>query len=70
MTEPPVPSSAFVVRVVVVTLATVLAAVIGAMLWGLFDTRVDNAEIFKILGPAFQTIVGVFVGILGGRTLK
>lgn len=59
----------FVIRVVVMTLAAVLAAVIGAMLVGLFDSRVDNAEIFKILGPSFQTIVGVFVGILGGRVL-
>ncbi len=59
----------FVIRVVVLTLAAVLAAVIGAMLVGLFDSRVDNAEIFKILGPSFQTIVGVFVGILGGRVL-
>ncbi len=59
----------FVIRVTVITLAAVLAAVIGAMLVGLFDQRVDNAEIFKILGPSFQTIVGVFVGILGGRAM-
>lgn len=58
-----------VIRVTVLTLAAVLVAVIAAMLIGLFDPRVDNAEIFKILGPSFQTIVGVFVGILGGRAM-
>ncbi len=59
----------FVVKVTVVTLATVLIAVILAMLYGLFDLKVDNEQIFTILGPAFQTIVGVFVGILGGRAM-
>lgn len=51
------------------TLAAILAAVIAAMLYGLFTPSVDNKDIFAILGPAFQTIVGCFVGILGGRAL-
>lgn len=53
--------------IVVITLASVMAAVIAVLLIGLFDNRVDNSEIFKILGPAFQMIVGAFVGYLGGR---
>ena len=60
---------AFVIRIVTITLAAVLIAVIGAMLYGLFTPAVDNKEIFTIIGPSFQTIVGVFVGILGGRAL-
>ena len=63
------PDSPFIFKVVVFTLAVILFSVIAAMLYGLFDPRVDNADIFKILGPAFQTIVGCFVGILGGRAL-
>ena len=59
----------FISRVVVTVLASVLVAVVGAMLVGLFDSRVDNAQIFPILGPAFQTIVGCFVGFLGGRAM-
>lgn len=59
----------FIYRVVVITLAAILVSVIGAMLYGLFDSHVDNKEIFAILGPSFQTIVGCFVGILGGRAL-
>lgn len=62
--------STFIFRVVTVTLAAILIAVIAAMLYGLFEPKVDNKEIFAILGPAFQTIVGCFVGILGGRALE
>lgn len=60
----------FIFRVVTITLAAILVAVIAAMLYGLFDQRVDNKDIFAILSPAFQTIVGCFVGILGGRALE
>lgn len=60
----------FIYRVVVCTLAVVIVAVVCSMLYGLFDERVDNEQIFSILGPAFQTIVGVFCGILGARTLS
>ena len=63
------PESPFIFRVVTVTLAIVILSVVGAMLVGLFDPRVSNDEVFKILGPAFQTVVGVFVGVLGGRAL-
>jgi len=59
-----------VLVIVICTLAAVMIAVIGALLSGLFQPVVDNTEIFKILGPAFQTIVGAFVGVLGGRAMK
>jgi len=52
------------------TLASVMLAVIIVLLIGLFDARVDNDKIFAILAPAFQTVVGCFVGILGGRAMK
>jgi hypothetical protein len=28
------------------------------LMYGLFRTEVDNTEVFKLIGPAFQTIVG------------
>ena len=59
----------FILRVVVLTLSAILIAVIGAMLAGLFHPEVSNEEIFKILGPAFQTVVGVFVGVLSSQAL-
>jgi uncharacterized membrane protein len=59
-----------ILMVVICTLSLTMTAVIFVFLAGLFDTHVDNTEIFKILGPAFQTIVGAFVGVLGGRAMK
>jgi uncharacterized membrane protein YjjP (DUF1212 family) len=56
--------------VVVVTLAIVVASVVFVMLVALFDDRVNNDEIFKIIGPAFNMIVGAFVGLLGGISLN
>lgn len=54
----------FIFRIVVITLAAILVAVIAVMLAGLFRPEVDNKEVFAILGPAFQTVVGAFVGVL------
>jgi len=54
----------FVFRVVTVTLAAILVSVVVVLLVGLFDPIVDNKAIFAIIGPAFQTVVGVFVGVL------
>jgi hypothetical protein len=42
----------------------------GVMLIGLFFNEVDNAEIFKLIGPAFQTVVGGFIGLLAGVKLS
>lgn len=58
-----------ILYIVVTTLAAVIVIVIAVLLAGLFDSRVDNDHIFSILGPAFQTIVGCFAGVLGGRML-
>ena len=60
----------WILRVTVVTLAMIMMAVIGALMFGLFAKDVDNTEIFSIIGPAFNTIVGAFVGLLGGLSLN
>ena len=54
----------------ITTLSVVILAVSIVMLRGLFDDGVDNAQIFEMLGPAFNTIVGAFVGLLGGLSLN
>ena len=59
-----------ILMIVMGTLSLTMTAVILVFLAGLFDSKVNNDEIFKILGPAFQTIVGAFVGVLGGRAMK
>ncbi len=56
--------------IIVLVLASVMLAVIAVLLIGLFDPRVDNDKVFAILGPAFQTVVGCFVGLLAGRLIN
>jgi hypothetical protein len=41
-----------------------------AFLLGLWAKEVDNAEIFSMLHPAFQTIIGGFIGLLAGVKLS
>ena len=60
----------WILRVTVVTLALIMLAVVVAMLIGLFFEDIDNGEIFSIIGPAFNTIIGAFVGLLGGLSLN
>ena len=53
--------------------ATLCISVLGmvmAFLVGLWSKEVDNAEIFKLLSPAFQTIIGGFIGLLAGVKLS
>jgi hypothetical protein len=44
----------------------ILLSMVAVMCVGLFDPVVDNADIFKLIAPAFQTIVGGFIGLLAG----
>lgn len=62
----------FTIRIAVATLACVILVVIVAMVAGLFvsDSVVSNDKIFEIIGPAFNTVVGAFVGLLGGLSLN
>lgn len=56
--------------VVVLSLAAIMVAVVIVLLVGLFDPKVDNDKVFAIIGPAFQTVVGAFVGLLSGKALS
>lgn len=60
----------FIIRVVTITLAIVVLSVVFILLKGLFDPVIDNKDIFAILGPAFQTVIGCFVGLAGGWMLR
>jgi len=48
------------------SLAVILMAMVGVMLIGLFHDRVNNDKVFEMLSPAFQTIVGGFIGLITG----
>jgi len=62
----------FTIRMAVTTLACVILVVVIAMVVGLFMPKdvVDSDKVFEIIGPAFNTVVGAFVGLLGGLSLN
>jgi hypothetical protein len=62
----------FVVRVAIVTLSAVILVVVLALVAGLFmpNDVVDSTAIIEMINPAFQTIIGAFVGLLGGLSLN
>ena len=60
----------FVTLMVSFTLCIVIISMVGVLMAGLFDEKIDNAEIFKLISPAFQTIVGGFIGLLAGVKLS
>ena len=59
----------WILRITVGTLSFICVSVVSVLLYVFFDDRVDNIEIFKMLGPAFNTVIGAFVGLLGGISL-
>jgi hypothetical protein len=62
----------FVVRVAIVTLAAVILVVVLTLAVGLFmpNDVIESAAILEMVNPAFQTIIGAFVGLLGGLSLN
>ena len=60
----------FVTMMVSFTLCVVIISMVFVLMAGLFDEKVDNTEIFKLISPAFQTIVGGFIGLLAGVKLS
>jgi undecaprenyl pyrophosphate phosphatase UppP len=52
------------------TLCFCVLGMVCAFLLGLWAKEVDNGEIFKLISPAFQTIIGGFIGLLAGVKLS
>lgn len=53
-----------IMKMAATILGAIMLAVVFIFLIGMFmpNELIDNNEIFKIIGPAFSTIVGAFVG--------
>jgi uncharacterized membrane protein YjjP (DUF1212 family) len=60
----------WILRVTVSTLAIICLSTVIVMLYGLFAHDIENNKIFEVIGPAFSTIIGAFVGLLGGLSLN
>ena len=54
---------------VTATLCLVVLGMVGAMLVGMFDSDINNDKIFEAITPAFQTIIGGFIGLITGIKL-
>jgi len=59
----------WVTMAVTITLCIVVMGMVGAMLVGMFDSNVNNDKIFEAITPAFQTIIGGFIGLITGIKL-
>lgn len=49
--------------------ASLVAVVVNMMIMftiAILDPSVDDGKVFEIIGPAFQTIVGGFIGLITG----
>ena len=58
--------SAYVTLLATITLTLILVSMVGVLLVGLFVDKIDNTKIFEAITPAFQTIVGGFIGLITG----
>jgi hypothetical protein len=52
--------SFFVTKISIISLASIMVSVVGVLL----------ISIFEILGPAFQTVVGCFVGMVSANFIR
>ena len=62
----------FTIRMAITTLSTVILVVVLALVVALFmpNELIDSAAVLEMVNPAFQTIIGAFVGLLGGLSLN
>lgn len=59
-------------KIVIAATFSLMLVVIGMMAAfgiALLDDKVDDKMVFDIIGPAFQTIVGGFIGLITGIKL-
>jgi hypothetical protein len=55
-----------VILVATWSLVAVILAMIAMFVYAILDPNVDDAKVFEIIGPSFQTIVGGFLGLITG----
>jgi hypothetical protein len=59
----------FVVVMVSISLSVIVFAIVIVLMDGLYDEKINNSDIFALISPAFQTIIGGMIGILSGIKL-
>jgi len=59
----------YVTLMVSTTLCISVLIMVTALILGLWSKSVENSEIFKMLSPAFSTLIGGMIGFLSGIKL-
>lgn len=55
-----------IIIVATYSLVAIVIAMIAMFILAILDPAVDDNVVFQIVGPAFQTIVGGFIGLITG----
>ena len=55
-----------VIKIATWSLVLVVIAMLVMFVYAIIDPAVDDEKVFSIIGPAFQTIVGGFIGLITG----
>jgi len=55
-----------IILVATYSLVAVVMAMIAMFIMAIIDPTVDDNLVFQIVGPAFQTVVGGFIGLITG----
>lgn len=55
-----------IILVATYSLVAIVIAMIAMFILAVIDPHVDDNIVFDIVGPAFQTIVGGFIGLITG----
>lgn len=55
-----------IIKIATYSLVAVVLAMIAMFVLAIVDPNVDDAVVFQIVGPAFQTICGGFIGLITG----
>lgn len=58
-----------IILIATYALLMVVVAMIAMFVVAIIDPNVDDNVVFQIVGPAFQTIVGGFIGLITGIKL-
>jgi hypothetical protein len=58
--------SAWVTLAVTITLCVVVVGMVGTLLAAILDPTVPNEPILAIIAPAFNMIIGGFIGLITG----
>ena len=60
------PNKDHIILIATYSLVAVVIAMILMFGWAVVDPHTNDDVVFQIVGPAFQTIVGGFIGLITG----